>query len=158
MKIKTFFLPVAFALIIFTRCNTPEKQQQQNQPVNGQSADSSKSTLLDVNYLAPPDTEYTGDFFKRYANGLVEVRGFFRFGKKHGKWMYFFPNGHLWSEAFFENDKINGESKVYHQNGKLYYEGQYIQGIPAGTWRFYDSTGTLAQTRKYDSIPVPEKK
>ncbi len=134
-------------------------KQKTEEAANNTQADSAKIKNLADNFLAPPDSDYTGDYFQKYDNGIIKVRGFFRFGKKHGKWMYFFPNGTLWSEAFFENDKMHGEHNVYHENGQLYFTGQYNHGKAIGTWSFYDSTGVLAATKKYDSIsPQPEKK
>jgi antitoxin component YwqK of YwqJK toxin-antitoxin module len=110
-----------------------------------------------INPLAPPDSNYTGDFFEKYNNGIIKVRGYFRFGKKSGKWMYFFPNGLMWSEAFFDNDKMHGESNVYHPNGKLMYTGNYNHDVPIGKWMFYDSSGVLANQKVYDSIPKAKK-
>jgi hypothetical protein len=105
-----------------------------------------------VDDLAPPDSDYTGEFFQKYENGMVKTKGYFRLGKRHGQWFYFYPNGYIWSEAFYDNGKMNGKSKVYSENGKLYYEGDYKQDIAVGLWRFCDSTGTPIKERTYDSL------
>ena len=123
---------------------------------HSETTDTLKKVAATVNPLAPPNEDYSGDFFQKYDNGVIKVRGSFRFGKKHGKWLYFRPNGLLWSEAFFDNEQHHGESSVYHENGKLYYTGSYDHDKPIGTWYFYDSLGVLATTKKYDSIPQPK--
>ena len=105
-----------------------------------------------VDDLAPPDTDYTGEFFQKYENGVVKTKGFFRFGKRHGQWYYFYPNGYLWSEAFYDNGKMNGHSKVYYENGKTYYEGDYKGDVAVGAWHYFDTTGKPAIDRLYDSI------
>src|SRR5205814_8428839 len=48
--------------------------------------------------ILPPDSDYTGTYVDRYPNGIVKFSGYFRFGKRHGQWMSFFPNGEKWSE------------------------------------------------------------
>lgn len=116
---------------------------------------SSKDNKIGV--FEPPDSNYTGDYFEKYESGVIKVRGGFRFGKKSGKWMYFFPNGSLWSEAFFHLDKMNGESSVYYPNGKLMYTGFYEMDVADSVWMFYDSTGVLAQKVDYNQ-KKPKKK
>jgi hypothetical protein len=149
-------------LITFGTCLLISCQSEKTNPVKeaiSNNKPDSNNVAVEVgdSYLEPPDSTYTGDYFERYDNGIIKVRGFFRFGKKHGKWMYWHPNGLMWSEAFFENDKMEGESKVYHPNGKLYYEANYHNHEPSGTWKFYDTTGTLVTTKNFDKQPSNNK-
>jgi antitoxin component YwqK of YwqJK toxin-antitoxin module len=104
-----------------------------------------------VDEMAPPDSSYSGDFFLKYDNGLMKVKGFFRFGKRHGMWYYYYPNGFVWSEGLFENGKMSGGSKVYYENGKMRYEGNYKNDLAVGAWNFYDTLGMLQFVRTYDS-------
>ena len=155
MKITLYAILFIGSMMGLNFCKSDQKTDDKTQTA---AVDTTKPKTLSIaDELAPPDSDYTGDYFKKYENGIVKVRGFFRFGKKHGTWMYFYPNGLKWSEAYFENDKMNGESNVYHENGKLYYSGFYTMDKPVGTWKFYDSTGVLAQTKVYDSIPPVKK-
>jgi antitoxin component YwqK of YwqJK toxin-antitoxin module len=131
-------------IILFYSC-----QSNQKDLVNNNLDSSLYKKENQVGVFTPPDSNYTGDYFEKYNSGIVKVRGFYRFGKKSGKWMYFYPNGKLWSEAFFNEDKMNGESRVYHPNGELYYSGFYKMDIADSVWNFYDSTGVLRDTRKY---------
>jgi antitoxin component YwqK of YwqJK toxin-antitoxin module len=114
-----------------------------------QAAQSAINKMVDE--MAPPDSNYTGDFFLKYDNGLMKVKGFFRFGKRHGQWYYFYPNGFVWSEALYDNGKMNGMNKAYHENGKIYSEGSCKQGLSVGDWNFYDTSGTKIFVRTYDS-------
>lgn len=119
-----------------------------------------------VDGLAPPDTDYTGEFFQKYETGVVKTKGFFRFGKRHGQWFYFYPNGYLWSEAFYDNGKMNGHSKVYSENGKPYAEGEYRKDLSVGLWHYFDTSGQVIKEVMYDSagkllnqrdIPIEKK-
>ncbi len=131
---------------------------------SNQKTDIAKATALDssakqaqsainkmVDEMAPPDSNYSGDFFLKYENGLMKVKGFFRFGKRHAQWFYYYPNGFVWSEGLFSNGKMEGPSKVYHENGKVYYEGNYKQDKAIGEWNFYDTSSVKVFIRTYDS-------
>lgn len=116
-----------------------------------------KSKDNTIGVFEPPDTAYTGDYFEKYPTGIIKVRGFFRFGKKSGKWMYFYPDGKLWSEAFFHDNKMNGESNVYHPNGKLMYSGFYKMDKADSVWMFYDTSGVMVDKRDYNELKKSKK-
>ncbi|MEO8762118.1 MAG: hypothetical protein ABI388_11430 [Bacteroidia bacterium] len=149
-------LLIIFALtVIMFACTSPNKTDDAAKPVTAEdSINKQIQSQMDkiVDDLAPPDTDYTGEFFQKYENGVVKTKGYFRFGKRHGQWFYFYPNGHMWSEAFYDNGKMNGHSKVYSENGKLYYEGDYKQDKAVGTWIYCDSVGKPIEERIYDTL------
>lgn len=125
--------------------------------VSGDSAKKTPDTKKRPGQFEPPDSTYSGDYYEKYETGIIKVRGYFRFGKKSGKWMYFFPNGNLWSEAFFKADKMNGESNVYHPNGKLMYNGYYKMDVADSIWTFYDTTGKMVETKDYRQLSKDKK-
>jgi antitoxin component YwqK of YwqJK toxin-antitoxin module len=158
MRTRIVLFSVLLGITLFTSCKSEGKGEGESGLSNDVPDTVSKEKIAAAqNYLAPPDSNYTGDYYKKYPNGVIQIRGFFRQGKKTGKWMYFHPNGNLWSEAFFDSDQMNGESKVYHPNGKLFYEGFYAKDKPRGKWKFYDSTGVMVNAKNYDSIPSKKK-
>jgi antitoxin component YwqK of YwqJK toxin-antitoxin module len=144
MNSKSILIFFISNILFFYSC-----QSNQKDIVNKNTDSTLYKKENQVGVFTPPDSNYTGDYFEKYNSGIVKVRGFYRFGKKSGKWMYFYPNGTLWSEAFFNEDKMNGESRVYHQNGELYYSGFYKMDAADSIWNFYDSTGVLRETRTY---------
>ncbi len=149
---KNLILAFFLSTLFISQCkNDPAKNNQtvETDGAGGIDTAALKKALGDNPFLAPPDSNYTGDYFDKYPSGNVRVRGFFRFGLKHGKWMYFFENGLLWSEAFFDKGKSHGVSNVYHPNGKLFYTGSYKLDKPIGLWKFYDTTGVLADQKQY---------
>jgi len=136
-------------------CTSTKKTDATTTPVTVlDSANKQIQSQMDkiVDDLAPPDTDYTGEFFQKYENGVVKTKGYFRFGKRHGQWFYFYPNGYMWSEAFYDNGKMNGHAKVYSENGKLYYEGDYKQDRAIGVWTYCDSIGKPIEERTYDTL------
>jgi len=154
LKTKTSYcflnLFVIISVFFITSCNSNQKDIAVANKEDQSKIDlNNKENTIGV--FTPPDSNYTGDYFEKYNSGIVKVRGFYRFGKKSGKWMYFYPNGILWSEAFFKDDKMNGESRVYHPNGELFYNGYYKMDVADSVWNFYDSIGTLQETKNYAS-------
>lgn len=100
--------------------------------------------------ILPPDSEYTGDYEDRYKNGIVKFKGQYRFGQRHGMWLSFFDNGLKWSELEYDKGNRNGLNIVYYTNGKTRYKGFYKNDLRDSIWQFYDTTGTLVQTIKYN--------
>lgn len=144
-------ITLIFGLMFFNSCTSNQEDLTGNKNASDSTAKidlNSKENKIGV--FEPPDSTYTGDYFEKYESGVIKVRGSFRFGKKSGKWMYFYPNGKLWSEAFFHMDKMNGESTVYHPNGNVMYNGFYKMDVADSVWKFYDTTGVMVQKRDYN--------
>ena len=141
-------------IVVLAACNTNTKTNETKATSAQDSMNNEIKSQIDkiVDDLAPPDSDYTGEFFQKYESGVVKTKGFFRFGKRHGQWFYFYPNGFMWSEAFYDAGKMNGHSKVYYENSKLYYEGDYKQDKPVGVWFYNDTTGTPVLQVTYDTL------
>lgn len=145
-------------IFLFDSCTSNQKDLAENKSNND------STVTIDLNkeenkigVFTPPDSNYTGDYFEKYESGVIKVRGGFRFGKKSGKWMYFYPDGKLWSEAYFHLDKMNGESNVYYPSGKLMYNGFYEMDVADSVWMFYDTTGKMVEKRDYNQKKVKKK-
>ena len=99
--------------------------------------------------ILPPDSSYTGEYIDKYATGIVKYRGFFRFGRRHGQWMSFYPNGARWSEMHYDKGLREGPNMAYFENGKMRYEGFYRNDKQDSIWNFFDSTGAIAARVQY---------
>jgi antitoxin component YwqK of YwqJK toxin-antitoxin module len=151
--IKKFLVVASISIFLLGACTSSQKKEEKALTLQDSVNQQIKSQIDKiVDELAPPDSDYTGEFFQKYETGVIKTKGFFRFGKRHGQWFYFYPNGYIWSEAFYDNGKMNGHSKVYYETGKVYYEGNYKQDVAVGLWHYYDTTGALAIERTYDSL------
>ncbi|HWY38167.1 MAG TPA: hypothetical protein VNY73_06380 [Bacteroidia bacterium] len=149
---KKILISFGLAILLFS-CQSNQRSTLAEEKKSTDSSAKKIQSEIDkmVDEMAPPDSNYSGEFFLKYDNGLMKVKGYFRFGKRHGQWFYYYPGGYVWSEGLFNNGKMDGPSKVYHENGKIYYEGTYKLDKAVGVWNFYDTTGTLSLVRTYDS-------
>jgi hypothetical protein len=109
---------------------------------------------IDKPLIAEPkakfDTVQDGDFVMRYPNGVIQIRGYYRNGKREGDWASFFPSGKIQSEGFFTAGKRDHKGIVYYDNGEKMYEGMYKDGLQVGVWKFYDRKGKLTNEIDYD--------
>ncbi len=87
-----------------------------------------------------------------YTNKQLRIDGFFKDGKKHGKWTYYYENGVLWSEGYFKNGEIDGKNKSYHLNGKIAVKGSFDEGVRIGKWYYYNEDGSLEKEVNYDEL------
>lgn len=107
--------------------------------------------------IMPPDSNYTGDYIDKYSNGIVKFRGFFRFGKRHGQWMSFFPTGLLWSEMHYDKGLRDGPNIAYYENGQKRYEGYYKHDERDSIWIYFDSTGVMLEKIQFSKGDMVKK-
>lgn len=96
-------------------------------------------------------------------------------GQKHGLSKRYYKTGEILEEATWQNDKLHGVYRSYFQDGKPYIECNYTEGKRQGVfktsfangeqeldafytndardkdWSYYDQTGRLLYTLKFDS-------
>ncbi len=135
-------------IITFFSCTTNKEKNDQSVKDSLTSKNDTFSAYVDP--TLPPSDDYTGDHVVKYKNGITSIRGFFRFGKKHGKWASFFPAGTLQSEIEYDNGNRTGKSIVWYPNGKIMYEGFYKNNARAGEWITYDSTGKILEKKQFN--------
>jgi hypothetical protein len=99
--------------------------------------------------IVPPDSTYTGDYTDKYPDGITKFKGYFRFGKRHGQWMSFYPNGLAWSEMNYDKGIPHGPNMTYFMDGKPRYAGFYKNGEKDSLWIFYDSLGVPVKKAIY---------
>lgn len=90
-----------------------------------------------------------GEKIKYYKNGVIEMQGMMKDGKRHGPWKSYYENGASWSETTFLNGKKNGKTITWYDNENKRYEGFYTNDVESGTWTFWDENGKIQNTRKY---------
>jgi len=125
---------------------TPEEHRTQDSVSKAEQkhfSDSlkSKNPLL----IMPPDSAYTGTYVDKYPSGITKFTGFFRFGKRHGQWLSFYPSGLMWSEMHYDKGIRQGPNNTFYQNGKPRYVGFYKSDKRDSVWCFYDTLGNLAE-------------
>jgi len=146
---------IAFSLaglgLLFTNCKGGETSKTEVQKADSIKAmENAQMVKPNSEYIiTPPDADYTGDYVDKYPGGIIKVTGFFRFGQRHGQWMYFYDNGIKWSECFYDKGKRHGESIVYFPNGQVQYKGWFKNDLRDSLWFFYDDKGKEVDKRAY---------
>lgn len=154
MKNLLCFISCLLVLGCVTSCGNPQEekkltdaekyiQDSLSRIVQSLHADSlkKKNPLL----IMPPDSTYTGDYADKYPSGITKFRGNFRFGKFHGQWLSFYPNGLAWSELHYDKGLRHGPNMTYFEDGKPRYTGFYKNDLKDSIWTYYDSTGSVAR-------------
>jgi len=86
-----------------------------------------------------------------YPDKKIQMSGEFKEKKRHGKWIYYYENGNVWSEGFFKDGKSDGKRTTHYENGKIFYEGYYREDKRVGVWKFYDEKGKFLKSVDYDN-------
>ncbi len=152
-QLKNKLLPAFIAVCLFASCSGVSDKQMPVAPKAGADSVSVKEKT-EKPIIAEPkskfDTLQEGDFMMRYPNGVIQIRGYYKNGKREGEWVAFFPSGKVQSEGYFTQGKRDHKGTVYYDNGQKMYEGMYKEGYQVGVWRFYDNTGKLKEEVDYD--------
>ncbi len=89
---------------------------------------------------------------ERYPSGKKKLEGKLVNGERHGKWIYYYDNGYIWSEGKFWYGKRKGFSTVYYENGNRQIAGEYKNDLKVGIWRLWNEDGTLEHTLNLDEM------
>lgn len=142
-----------FAVIVvtfFTSCNQKQVEKEIDEYIIKKDSNQTSKENESIYYIKEPtDSTYTGDAEEKYPNGIVKYKGFYRFGKRHGEWLYFYPNGNLWSECVYNRGKMNGKNNVYYPNGRIYYSAFYKNDLKDSIWTYYDTLGNVLYQEIY---------
>jgi antitoxin component YwqK of YwqJK toxin-antitoxin module len=91
-----------------------------------------------------------GEYIKHYKNGVIEMRGMMKDGKRDGLWKSWYQDGLPWSETTFKDGIKEGPTVTYYENGGKRYEGFYSNDEEYGKWIFYDEKGNVTQTQTFE--------
>ena len=153
---KIFYIGVPLFIFLFS-CGGEKKKEiitgtdsTLSKELGANRDTSSKPQVFDP--MAPPTADYSGDWVVKYKDSdITQVRGFFRFGKRHGKWASFYPDGKLWSETEYDNGVKSGKTIVWFPNQKIQYEGSFKEDARFGERKLYDETVKLVEKKKFES-------
>ncbi len=143
MKKLTFSFTIFLLITItfFTNCKSNQASETAKQDSLKTANSNTVSAVANKYLIAPPDSDYTGDYVDKYPNGIVKFSGFYRFGQRHGQWMAFYENGNMWSECYYDKGKKHGASNVFYSNGKPQYKGWFKNDLRDSLWLFFDTLG-----------------
>jgi hypothetical protein len=166
MQKITFIFSVLLLFVFFSCKNTTEGDVLKNETDNRKADSISKQaqkivvdSLKKKNPLLilPPDSNYTGEYVDKYVSGITKFSGNFRFGKRHGQWLSFYPTGIAWSEMHYDKGLRQGPNITYFENGKLRYSGYYKNDSRDSIWLYYDTLGKVAQKILFQNDKMVKK-
>lgn len=91
-----------------------------------------------------------GEQILYHKNGVIEMRGMMKHGKRDGLWKSWYANGLPWSETTFKNGIKDGKTTTWYDNGNRRYEGFFKNDKESGRWVFWKEDGTLLETQNYN--------
>ncbi|MBL7884311.1 MAG: hypothetical protein JNL69_09590 [Bacteroidia bacterium] len=92
-----------------------------------------------------------GEHIQRYPNGVIEMKGMMKDGKREGLWKSFYENGSPWSETTFKEGIKNGPTTTWYENEQKRYIGNYKDDKEVGKWTYWDEKGKLILTKDFDT-------
>ncbi len=90
-----------------------------------------------------------GEYVKYYKNGVIEMRGIMKGGKREGTWKSYYEDGSPWSETEYTDGKKNGKTTSWFGKEKKRYEGFYSNDAESDNWTFWDESGKIVSTKNY---------
>ena len=81
--------------------------------------------------------EIMDGYYLEYADeGVLDLRGSYKMGKKEGKWEEFYEDGELYKEYSYVDGKLHGKYSVYDTDGEVLRSGNFIKGKRDGIWEY----------------------
>jgi antitoxin component YwqK of YwqJK toxin-antitoxin module len=77
-----------------------------------------------------------GEMLMWYKNGKLKRKGYFREGKRNGKWETWDESGKKILEVHFKNDQLDGLFVMYNENGEVMERGIYKANKRTGNWTY----------------------
>lgn len=91
-----------------------------------------------------------GEYITYYKNGVMEMSGKMKDGKREGVWKSYYEDGSAWSETSFKEGVKNGKTISWFDNEQKRYEGFYKDGKETGKWTFWDERGKQERVKVYN--------
>lgn len=145
------YLALCFSILLFSSCIN---NKETNVEIDNIQSSENTITTSDTTHKSEISASKSGTYIEYYPNGKnIKFKGpQDKEGKRHGKWLYFSPEGDELSMTMFEHGKKNGHSIVHHPNGAIYYYGEYNMDKKVGIWKTFDTTGKPTAETDYDEV------
>ena len=84
-------------------------------------------------------------------DGKLRTKGIMVKKNRIGRWVYYFPNGAIFSEEFYKDGKLEGELKNYYKNGNILEITQYSNGMKNGVSKKFSDQQVLIEKVTYEN-------
>lgn len=136
-----FYVVVAISFALFSCSESLDKVVVLTHPNN--------APALVKFYDKKDSTQQTVKTIRYYFNGERQEEVYYANEKKHGAYNMWYVNGKKMIEAYYVNDFLDGKFTQWYDSGKKSYEAQYSEGTPSGTWKYYNTDGSLKSEHTY---------
>jgi antitoxin component YwqK of YwqJK toxin-antitoxin module len=138
------FLFIAICSTMLLSCKSNSANDSSNQNIQ-------HDTIVSIvqGQIKKEDIIKDGEYIKHYKNGVIEMRGMMKDGKRDGIWKSWYENGSPWSETTFKDGKKNGPTTTWYENEKKRYEGFYTDDNESGKWIFWNEKGNQVNAKDY---------
>ncbi|MDC1106049.1 hypothetical protein OAT16_05045 [Prolixibacteraceae bacterium] len=87
-----------------------------------------------------------------WNNGQMKAEETYNLGVLSGQVKEYYRDGRIRAESNILNGILDGATIVYYNNGRTKAKGFYKGGKKDGNWSFFDTTGKLLKTIKYQTV------
>ncbi|MBT3750915.1 MAG: hypothetical protein HOB84_05995 [Candidatus Marinimicrobia bacterium] len=127
---------IVFPAIVFLSCGgtkeTADLQLGSEKYINFESLENRDGKYFQLEMVEP----YSGHV-RDYSGELLNYKGSYNSGMKHGIWTYYYDNGEVKREESYDNSKKAGDWVTYDGKSNRTKLEQYQNDIPDGRWEEY---------------------
>jgi len=138
------YLIIGFVYTLALACGTHKNEQNKNNEIQ------QESEIPQVTNQANTPIVNDGEYIQRYPNGVVEMQGMMKDGKREGLWKSFYENGSPWSETTFKNGIKEGPTTTWYENEQKRYVGNYKNDVEIGKWTYWNEKGEVVLIKDFD--------
>lgn len=134
-----------FSILLCVACTSQSTKQ------NEKTADTVKGKSTYFTFKSAADsTVQNGEQIIYHKNGVIQIRGMMKNGRRDGVWKSWYANGLPWSETTFKDGIKNGKTTTWYDNGNKRYEGFFNNDKESGRWVFWKEDGTPLDSKNYN--------
>ena len=107
----------------------------------------------DLKYAPNSPKPYTGKVFDLYPDGIIQMEGMYKKGKKNGKWTYYSKLGKILCYNMFLDGMFSGDTlyTASYSHGKVLSKVPMINGKKNGLMiEYFD--GIIRRTQKFNCV------
>jgi antitoxin component YwqK of YwqJK toxin-antitoxin module len=94
-------------------------------------------------------TKFGGVYYEFYAGGKLKTKGYYKRGKRTGKWMYYYSSGKKSAEGYYDEGFKTELWMAYYESGVMSWKGNFFKNIRSGFWRYFYEDGKLKAMTRY---------
>jgi antitoxin component YwqK of YwqJK toxin-antitoxin module len=94
-------------------------------------------------------TKFNGVYYEFYPGGKLKAKGYYKRGKRTGKWLRYYQGGQKSEEGFFDAGFKTELWMTYYESGVMSWKGNFFKNMRSGYWRYFYEDGKLKAMTRY---------